>query len=104
METEYKSVTFLCDVIKKLDIQIEENEKRSDFMPTVSDFVKENEPDTIVKIEGRNPDDDCDCLVEEYYYGRLDGVPADLLEYEVLSTGWLVGAQCFGIDIAYIRK
>ncbi|MCR5020424.1 hypothetical protein [Ruminococcus sp.] len=73
-------------------------------MPKISDFVKENEPDTIVKIEGRNPDDDCDCLVEEYYHGRLDGVPADLLEYEVLSTGWLVGAQCFGIDIAYIRK
>ena len=80
------------DIIKKRAIMI------------ISDIIKESDGDIIVKVEGRNPNDDCDCLVEEYYHGRLDGVPDELKSAEVLSTGWLLGAKCHSIEIAYQQK
>lgn len=67
---------------------------------TIADIIKANGTDSIVKISGRNPADDCDCLVEEYYHGELSKIPDELHNEEVLSTGWLYGAQCYSIEIA----
>lgn len=71
---------------------------------TVADVIKENDADIIVKVNGRNPTDDCDCLTEEYYHGELGSIPAELHDAEVLNTGWLLGAQCYGIYIPYRKN
>ena len=45
LETEYKSVASLCDVIQKLDIQIEENEKKGptwDWITKNLRLIKDN--------------------------------------------------------------
>ncbi len=71
---------------------------------TIADIIRENDADIIVKVNGRNPTDDCDCLTEEYYHGELNGIPAKLHDAEVLNTGWLLGAQCYGIYIPYRKN
>lgn len=68
---------------------------------TIADIIKENDADIIVKVKGRNPNDDCDPLTEEYYHGRLDSIPSVLHSKEIIKTGWLIGAQCHCIEIAY---
>lgn len=71
------------------------------FKMTVADIIRDNSPDTKVKIQGRNPVDEFDAFVENYFEGLLSDVPPSLRECEVLSTGWLLGARCHSISIPY---
>lgn len=63
---------------------------------------EENEPDVIVSVEGRDKNDDCKAFHMPYYKGELQSVPEYLHNCEVLSTGWLMGAQCHIIEIPFL--
>lgn len=63
---------------------------------------EENEPDTVVSVEGRNKDDDCDPFHMPYYHGELQNIPEYLRNCEVLKTGWLMGKKCHIIEIPYL--
>ncbi|MCR5480771.1 MAG: hypothetical protein K6F27_13060 [Ruminococcus sp.] len=73
---------------------------------TIADIVGGNDKNLYVMVSGRNPDDDCDCLIETYYMGPLKDIPEKLLKEEVLCTGWSFGEKCptIDIDIAAYRK
>lgn len=73
---------------------------------TIADIVGGNDKNLYVMVSGRNPDDDCDCLIETYYMGPLKDIPEKLLKEEVLCTGWSFGENCptIDIDIAYRKE
>lgn len=73
---------------------------------TIADIVGGNDKNLFVMISGRNPDDDCDCLIKTYYMGPLKDIPEKLLKEEVLCTGWSFGENCptIDIDIAYRKE
>lgn len=70
----------------------------------VSDIMQdeENEPNTVVSIEGRNKEDDFGAFHYPYYRGELQSIPEYLQNCEVLQTGWLMGAKCHVIEIPYL--
>ncbi len=70
----------------------------------VSDIIEKNLSTIRVKVQGVNPDDDCDPKVEEYFDGELSEIPDSFRDCEVLRTGWLVGAECNFIAIPYLPK
>lgn len=70
----------------------------------VSDIIAKNLSTIRVKVQGVNPDDDCDPKVEEYFDGELSEIPDSFRDCEVLRTGWLVGAECNFIAIPYLPK
>lgn len=70
----------------------------------VIDIIENNDPETIVKIQGCNSQDDCDGFVEEYFHGKLSVVPEHLKNHTVVRTGYLMGAICYGIYIPYLKK
>jgi hypothetical protein len=70
---------------------------------TINDIIenKDNDLSSIVEVRGMNPFDDCSPLTELYFHGTLSDVPNSLLQCEVLSVGWLHGANCFCISIPF---
>ena len=71
-------------------------------MITVNDVINENELDIIVDIDGKNPNDDCDPLSENYYHGALGDIPEIYRKCEVLRTGWKIGKRCHSIAIPFM--
>lgn len=71
---------------------------------TVQDIINENEADIIVRIDGQNPDDDCDPLAEEYYKGKLGKIPKKYRNIELLRTAWSLGSQCHVLVIPWINN
>ncbi len=70
-------------------------------MIVVNDIIQNNDADMIVKVEGRNPIDECDPFCPEYYFGKLGDIPNNLRCCEVITTGWLIGFQCHCIYIPF---
>ena len=70
----------------------------------IADIIRDNDTNTLVKVQGKNPIDDCDPWAETYYHGRLGDIPDILRNCRVLRTGWLIGSQCHCIEIPYIKK
>ena len=68
---------------------------------TVADIIRESDADIIVKVEGRNPADDCDPLTEEYYHGKVGEIPAEQYEEHVIRVWWALKAQCHIIEIEH---
>lgn len=60
-------------------------------MLTLNDFIISNDSDLEVIVQGRNPADDCDPLVFEYFRGLIRDIPEDLRTCEFLYRCWSVG-------------
>ena len=68
----------------------------------IKELMTHNNPDTPIKIYKRFSLDPCDPLVEDLFVGNISDIPTELQQLTVESTGWLIGAKRYAIDVGCI--
>lgn len=71
---------------------------------TLIDVIKNNNADIVIKVIGKDPDNECGCWSKEYYSGKLGKIPSHLRNCEVLDVAWSVGDECHLIEIPFLKK
>ena len=63
-----------------------------------------NNPDTPIKIYKRFKSDDNNFfrINEDLFVGNISDIPTELQQLTVESTGWLIGAKRYAIDVGCI--
>ncbi len=67
----------------------------------VKDLIANNDNETEVILQGRNPACDYDGWTEHYFQGKLGNIPEKFWDCRVLNIGWLLDAECNSISIPY---
>ena len=76
----------------------------------IEEIIEKNKDfDDKVSICLKDPEDLCDPMSERIFEGILQDVPDYMKEYEVIDTGWLVGAKmiqinCFIPEQKHVKK
>ena len=68
----------------------------------IKELMTHNNPDTPIKIYKHFSLDPCDPLVEDLFVGNISDIPTELQQLTVESTGQLIGAKRYSIDIGCI--
>lgn len=71
---------------------------------TVQDIINKNEADIVIRLDGHNPEDDCDPYSETYFKGKLGKIPKKYRNIELLNTAWSIGSQCHVLVIPWINN
>lgn len=70
----------------------------------IKNLFKENDPAIVIRIVGRDPDDQCGSYAPPYYDGKLQNVPDFLFECNILSVGTSLAHGCPVISVPYLMN